>query len=778
LNPERPILLRSTPPNMDTETNVTSPFSSDRPIERAADDRLGRAPFADAIGRALSFWQGKDSLVIALYAPWGAGKSSVKNIALESLRGHAEPPTVVEFNPWEWSGSAELRNAFFTEVGRHLGVANAGRTATDLQKRWAYYAAMLGVDVKPTDAVVRQISGAVSVVAALSFFQSLLADPSIRSYGSLGMLLLALLTGAVAFVRTLSDYLSKLFSARAAFKDVSVETRKAQLADELRKLRKPVVIVIDDLDRLTPAEIRTMTQLVKANVDLPNLVYLLLGDREILAAALTHDSVDGTAYLEKIVQVPFDLPSADQRQIDEVLFSRLNVVLARPGVDAHFEQQRWANLYLESLRPYFTSLRRVNRFASTFDFHASVLLTGTTLEVNVIDLIALEVLRVFEPSVYRQLPGLKRILTNPIEKTAGIFVTTDQDAHRAIDPVLEPVPEPRRQRVKEILKELFPHTHALWGGSRYSRDHADTWLREMRVASEDRFDRYFQMIVPGGDISQAVIADILANAGNREATRATLAAFHQRELLPRLFDLLDSYKESIAPGDVVPFCTAVFDVGDLVPRRSEAGFFEMGTDMHAVRVVRWALKGLDDISAREGAFEKAVADTSGLYLPVMRVKLEEDFHKENKSEALVRDASLELLRARCVEKMAAAAAGNTLQKNRHLAYLVWRWQHWSEPGVVPKWIASLLESPEGTVDLLRGFSGVGRTVSAGDRVAKTHRFLRLSDLKDLLSLDDLERALSSTEQLSLSEEEKEILVTTREAFARHRSGKSDDLFQQ
>jgi hypothetical protein len=300
----------------------------------------------------------------------------------------------------------------------------------------------------------------------------------------------------------------------------------------------------------------------------------------------------------------------------------------------------------------------------------------------------------------------------------------------------------------------------------------------MRVASEDRFDRYFQIGVPPGDISQAAIADIVANAGSREKTRSTLEGFHRRGLLPRLFDLLDSYKEMVEPGDVVSFCTAVFDVGDVVPRRSEAGFFEMGTDMHAVRVVRWTLKGLQDVDAREAAFEKAVTDTTGLYLPIVRVKLEEDVHKENKPEGLVRATALETLRTRCVEKIAKAATDGSLQKNRHMAYIVWCWHRWSESGTVSEWLTSLVGSTKGALDVLRGFCGVGRTVGAGDRVAKTHRFLRLSDLEDLLSLDELERALSSLETLSLSDEDKEIVVAAREAFDRKKSGKSDDPFQR
>ena len=105
-------------------------FSTDRPIERRADDRLGRRGFAEAIASAVRGWRGRDSLVIALYGVWGTGKSSVKNMVIEALKERkTEDVLVAQFNSWQFANREQLtafagqRNALvsmfrLTAVGR------------------------------------------------------------------------------------------------------------------------------------------------------------------------------------------------------------------------------------------------------------------------------------------------------------------------------------------------------------------------------------------------------------------------------------------------------------------------------------------------------------------------------------------------------------------------------------------------------------------------------------------------------------------------------------
>ncbi|AVZ86241.1 P-loop NTPase fold protein [Acinetobacter sp. WCHA45] len=88
-------------------------FSADRPIKNLEDDLLDRADFSKNLSDAISQWKGDDSLVIALHGDWGAGKSSIKNMALSHSKKQKNSPTIIEFSPWEWSAQDKIVQAFF-----------------------------------------------------------------------------------------------------------------------------------------------------------------------------------------------------------------------------------------------------------------------------------------------------------------------------------------------------------------------------------------------------------------------------------------------------------------------------------------------------------------------------------------------------------------------------------------------------------------------------------------------------------------------------------------
>ena len=120
------------------------PFSADRPIISAKEDRLGRTVFAESLASAIKGWKGNDSLVLALYGSWGSGKSSIKNIVLESLRTSKKTcPEIVEFNPWQWAGQEQLAEAFFREIGIALGRSDTSQKGKKRAAKWRTYGTYL-----------------------------------------------------------------------------------------------------------------------------------------------------------------------------------------------------------------------------------------------------------------------------------------------------------------------------------------------------------------------------------------------------------------------------------------------------------------------------------------------------------------------------------------------------------------------------------------------------------------------------------------------------------
>lgn len=262
--------------------NITS-LSADRPSTDPAEDLFGHATFAKTLADAIRGYRGSDGIVLALYGPWGSGKSTVLAYVQYELEHGPENdcPVVVSFNPWWFSGQEHLAKAFLGQLQAVLPEKYAGFKA--LGQRISEFSEALGV---ATD-----VAGA-----------------------ALGIPL-----GGKAVEKG-----AKLL----AIKPKDVPALKRALSQLLIEQKKRILVVIDDIDRLAPDEVRHLFTVIKALADFPYVTYLLAFDREVAASAISEQTgLPGDRYLEKIVQVPFELPRVDRTTLRQALFVRLDAVM-------------------------------------------------------------------------------------------------------------------------------------------------------------------------------------------------------------------------------------------------------------------------------------------------------------------------------------------------------------------------------------------------------------------------------------------------------------------
>src|SRR5205823_5202322 len=98
------------------------------------------------------------------------------------------------------------------------------------------------------------------------------------------------------------------------------------------------------------------------------------------------------------------------------------------------------------------SLRKVYRFTSSLAFHVSLLRDGEASNVNIVDLVTLEALRVFEPETYAILARSKDALTG---QDWAAPHSSDRDV---MADILPSVPTPQKQRLGRVIQHLFPLT--------------------------------------------------------------------------------------------------------------------------------------------------------------------------------------------------------------------------------------------------------------------------------------------------------------------------------
>lgn len=747
-------------------------FSADRPIISHSDDLLGVAGFAESLATSIKGWTGRDSLIVALYGPWGSGKSSIKNLAVEALRGDKEHcPSIVEFNPWQWAGQAQLAEGFFQEIGVALGFKQKDKQNKKRASKWRSYAAYLKMGSFLAGSLRSIIAWLLFILGFIAMGSGLFVDPAhiktiIIVTGALAIPLAALFRWGGAFV----DNVVSIFEAKSKVQEKSLAEIKKELSKLLQELSSPVLVIIDDVDRLSKEEIKYLFQLIKANADFPNLVYLLLFQRDLIEKHFDPE------FLEKIVQVGFDIPRIEHIRLEKTLFRGLDELLSENIAEKRFDQHYWGNLFVPGLRPFFETLRDVHRFLATLSFHLALFRNKNSFEVNSVDLIGLEVIRVFEPKVYQHLFELKPILTGQHESYRSDNKAIEE-TRKTLESVILQSSENRRQPIQEIIKVLFPRAERYLGGTSYGGGFEDKWYRDLRVCHPDVFDRYFHFAIPEGDIAQADLDRILSSTANRETLVAEMQALNKRGMLKVFLDRLESYKEEIDINHAVPFITALFDIGDELPE-DEPGFFMIGSHWHAVRVVYWYLKKEPDIKKRGQILKQASNDSTGLYLTVMRASLEEDLHKkpEDVDKCLLDQDDLNELKKICVGKIVNAAAIRQLEKHKQRLTLLFHWGRWAGFDDSGKYVKNLINTQEGLLSFM--ISALSRSTSQGfgDYVARIHWSMKLSTIEPFIQADIV---LAKVEQLNtenLNEEEKRAIDAFRKALKRREEGKSEDSF--
>jgi predicted KAP-like P-loop ATPase len=729
-------------------------YSADRPIDSKRQDKLGRADFASGLARDLRMWSGRDSLVVALYGEWGCGKTSIKNLLLEANKAaEASGLPLMQFNPWQVSGIGSIPDSFFRELEICLRAEVPGATAEKTAARLKVYATTL------------TLSGtAIESVGKILPWIGVPMGPVVEAVGK-GV------KGAGAAAKVGSE-------AAKAGKEAATKTlqeQKALIAKALSKLSHPLLVVIDDIDRLTTEEILQVFQLVKANADFPSLIYLLLFDRSIVAKALDVVSGNkGNEFLEKIVQVGYHVPQASRAAIQKILFQGLDAELADAAVAKHWDKTRWSELYSDGIVGYFKNLRHVYRFLSSFAFHIRHHRHTGSFEVNPIDLIAVEVLRVFEANVYEQLPAAKTILTR--DSGMRIFGDIKQDV---VDEVLSQITaratEGNVERVRTILRQLFPPIGSGYATRSDVRQHHAEWLRQLRICHPELFDRYFTLAIGENDVAQAEVERLIDSTKDSNAFETTFNSLTARGLQPVTFERLDAYKELIPLANLRSLTVALSNLSDELPVRAP-GMFELDPVSNAWRLVYFGLKREPDEAQRFAVLKTAIRQSRGLALPTDIANKEERTEERNARghEFLVSEEHATQLRQLCVEKFKKLSTKGSFAANPRLNVFLWWWSQWGDLQEVRQWIEQKTQTPKGALWFL--LVALGESHSWG----RDHRVRYFINLGTIERYADLERIRSLAVRLKREKLSKKEQIALREldrAVARRAQGKSDNAWQ-
>ncbi|WP_312448246.1 KAP family P-loop NTPase fold protein [Lacrimispora sp.] len=476
-------------------------FNTDKPINKISEDKLGRSSFAKQLANAIMQFKTKDNYAISLQGKWGCGKTSVLNMAVEEIKqlsqqvNETEKIIIVQFNPWNFTDTNQLINQFFLTLANALKFGNKED------------------QVKRVGAAIEKYS------SALEYSEYI---PIVGKY--------------LKLLPKLSAAWGKSLKEKAENKQNDVSYRKKELEKVLRELDSRILVVIDDIDRLSNEQIRLIFQLVSAVAGLPNITYLLSFDNEIVARALGDvQHCDGKEYLEKIIQVPFDVPPLDISKVHNILFEKLNTLIElHNGME--FDKNHWSEVFNSCISPFITTLRDINRFYNALSF----MYAAVKEEVDFIDIAGISCLRVFASPIFEWIRENKYSLVGGY--TGGGITLNDVKKREAeiLEQFSEVYPE-APQTMQNAVASLFPTFSNRISFSSVFKTPFEIH-QAMRIASESKFDLYFTLSLDNIKISRKEIDESLLNMKENEL-RAYINTLHNRELFG---DYLEEIKYNLS----------------------------------------------------------------------------------------------------------------------------------------------------------------------------------------------------------------------------------------
>lgn len=499
-------------------------FQDDLPIKHPDEDEFGFGAFSKTISECILRLKEPNGSVIAIHGPWGSGKSSLVNLVVHELEKNADKdpnkdPVVISFSSWCYRHEEGIVNGFFQEFRSRLPQLN----------------------LKPDETSdIQNLLISLGFAASAEFAAESGVDPV-----------------AVEGIKTMAK--SRVDSWRTRRKEkkerernVPVEILQREIGN---KLKKRVLIVIDDIDRLSEEEAKAIFRLIKSVGRIKNVIYLLAYDKEVENAIRMSYYSEKDSYFEKIVQASFDLPEPNKSKLIEILNTRFEDIFEN---DLMISSRRIYETVHEVVVPELKTLRDVHRFSNIL----SVSYPSVRYKVDVADFIALEALRIFRPRVYQVIRSKKDVLTRAVGYPSDINRLA---LHHDIEEVyLSDEKESEHIRLRSVLQRIFPSSLREFESPAFSE--VEMWAKEKRARSTFHFDTYFAFSIAEDTISEFEFEEFIQNIHNNDFVKTTLINFmssdteNGRTKASYLLDKIARNFEYIDINDVESFLTCLFSV--------------------------------------------------------------------------------------------------------------------------------------------------------------------------------------------------------------------------
>lgn len=492
---------------------------------------------------------------------------------------------------------------------------------------------------------------------------------------------------------------------------------------------------------------RLMFRLIRLNADFDQVTYILAFDRSVVESVLSEEQgVSGSDYLEKIVQVGFDIPLPEPGKLKRIFLEAFETL--ELGVDNSEENiARWVDLQTGGLERLIRTPRDIVRYANSLRINGAM--AG---EVNPVDFAGIEAIRTFAPTLYTFIRDNRSIF---VRQAGGSVIFTEpgerDESKKRLDEALSSCEPELQVALRDICEQLFPEIETLYRNTTFGGSFHQGWRRSHRICSVDIFPRYFYLRPFEDEVTMAEFQSIIGEANDRcklaGHLRKLIAGGRVDSFLERLADAAEEITSERLDSTVI----ALFDVSEAL----ETGFYFENQVSRLCRTVFMVLNEHQQ-AVRLGALRHAAESAESLFGVIYFVSLYSD-EPTLPERALFENVEWNEIRSTILSRIMAAAKDGSLTASRHLGEILFRWRDWSSANEPQEFVSDLTRSDEGLMTFLEGMLA-RRDRSVGRYASRRGWYISLDGVKtlidDAMALAERVRLIKDQQWGELSERQK------------------------
>ncbi|WP_249117151.1 P-loop NTPase fold protein [Prevotella jejuni] len=215
------------------------------------------------------------------------------------------------------------------------------------------------------------------------------------------------------------------FMLKSLHKKRSLSEEHDRIMKFLKQIDRPILISIDDVDRLHDDEVKVVLNLIRDTADFPNLFYIVAADKKNLCLSMERLGIKAPErFLKKFINFECLFPANDA-VLKQLFREKLDSVLREYSCTGSKDLIINSILEIDNVINAFETPRDIVRFLNIFTFAMDCIERNEIMnEINVADLFAISLIQYLEVELYKILRDDDGLLLSYDDSTKSLSISS------------------------------------------------------------------------------------------------------------------------------------------------------------------------------------------------------------------------------------------------------------------------------------------------------------------------------------------------------------------